>query len=466
MENLEKNTGNNSNEIYEFVVIGGGGAGLACAEMLSRTSKKILLVEKNKKICNEASGEHHGWFHFGSLYSIFPASKFMRTLINGVEDVIKYYKKFKGMNIYISKDNRIEINEDEEGWLCEKSIDYYIACGNDKDFQFCNDLTIKNVLTKILKRFAWAYMIRKFVARHNQFYSYTWKEGKKAHVDIPNSSVFWHSKKQLKYINNESVKIDVGTHISIQGFDHPMRTMKIVRELLNAYISNGGHLLIETNINKIEKNENVYILYESGREIARAEKIIISTGKYENIIKSMNKNIKLKKTISPLLVTYPNVSESSFVRMTPFMDKTINHICHNNNNLSYSVIGGGYYLDSEVSIHEMKKIETILKTQAEETFINFGKVKHCEIYWGTKTEYVSEGAERNYQYFSKEIDKNIWIAIPGKFSLSFSLAVDLYSKIYGKLPPENGEAIKENKEINTYIGDMKHASIAKQASMS
>ncbi len=448
---------------YDVVVIGAGGAGLACAEMLSRTSRRIMLIEKNSQVCKEASGEHHGWFHFGSLYSIFPASNFMGTLIKGTEDLLKYYKNFNNMNISIDKKGRLGIKENEKGWLLPEPIDYYIACGNDADFNLLEAISIKSIYNKLSRRIAWAYVIRKFVARHNQYYDYVWGEGKSAHIDIPKSSVFSHSKKQLKYINNTDINIDIGTHFSIKGFDHPMRAMRIAKDLLATYVANKGQLLLETQIDRIEKGSNCYILFAGEQEIARAIKVIVATGKYEELTKKYEKSVKLIKTISPLLITYPNVANNNFVRMTPFIEKTINHIYHKEGKNKYSVIGGGFYLSDTATESQKIEIENLLHAYAERTFPKFSQVQHREIYWGTKTEYVGEPTERNYQYFSKEIEKNIWIAIPGKFTLSFSLAVDLYYKLNGKLPPENSNDFDEKIDVSAYVGSMRHSHIAQVA---
>ena len=70
------------------------------AEMFARTECSVILIEKNEYVGSEASADHHGWFHMGSLYSIFKENIFSRTLIKGLEDVIQYYSHFNGMVKY------------------------------------------------------------------------------------------------------------------------------------------------------------------------------------------------------------------------------------------------------------------------------------------------------------------------------------------------------------------------------
>jgi glycerol-3-phosphate dehydrogenase len=60
-----------SNPVYDLAVVGGGIAGLAITEIFARSGRSVVLIERNDCLCGEASAAHHGWFHFGSLYSIF-----------------------------------------------------------------------------------------------------------------------------------------------------------------------------------------------------------------------------------------------------------------------------------------------------------------------------------------------------------------------------------------------------------
>lgn len=94
-------------EEYDAVVVGAGIAGLATAEIAARSGLKVVLLEKNHAVCAEASGGHHGWFHFGSLYSIFPNNQFMRTLVGGIDDLLEYYSCFPRMNIRVGETGRL-----------------------------------------------------------------------------------------------------------------------------------------------------------------------------------------------------------------------------------------------------------------------------------------------------------------------------------------------------------------------
>ncbi|MDX1410997.1 MAG: FAD-dependent oxidoreductase, partial [Nitrospirales bacterium] len=54
----------------DVVIMGGGIAGIAIAELLSRrTDLSIKVIEEAPKLGMGASGKLEGWFHSGALYS-------------------------------------------------------------------------------------------------------------------------------------------------------------------------------------------------------------------------------------------------------------------------------------------------------------------------------------------------------------------------------------------------------------
>ena len=88
---------------YDFIIIGGGIAGICIAEMFSRDNLKVLLIEKNKNLISEASTSQHGWFHFGSLYAILENNQTLKNMLNNLINITKYYSNFKNMNLTFSK---------------------------------------------------------------------------------------------------------------------------------------------------------------------------------------------------------------------------------------------------------------------------------------------------------------------------------------------------------------------------
>ena len=94
---------NASQRTLDFAVVGGGIAGLAIAELLQRSGASVVLIEKNKTLCSEASGEQQGWFHTGALYTALPDQFFFRAMVGNLDDLIDYYRAFPNMNLRVDK---------------------------------------------------------------------------------------------------------------------------------------------------------------------------------------------------------------------------------------------------------------------------------------------------------------------------------------------------------------------------
>ncbi len=69
--------------------------------------------------------------------------------------------------------------------------------------------------------------------------------------------------------------------------------------------------------------------------------------------------------ISPILVVKPAICDINFVRMTPILSNSVNHIFHDINGIKYSVFGNASYY----------KENTLPNPSAEhERMINLGRV--------------------------------------------------------------------------------------------
>jgi hypothetical protein len=71
---------------------------------------------------------------------------------------------------------------------------------------------------------------------------------------------------------------------------------------------------------------------------------------------------------------------------------------------------------------------------ASRVFPQLGSSHVCESYLGFKTEIVMGAGERNYQYILREVEEGLFAAVPGKFSLAFSLAANTFRRLTGEEP--------------------------------
>src|SRR5262245_42474199 len=110
----------------DFAVVGAGIAGLAISELLQRSGASVVLIEKNKTICSEASAEQQGWFHTGALYSALPDQFSFRAMVGNLDDLIDYYRAFPNMNLRVDKHVS---SASSDGWFSNRTNFYaYTSC--------------------------------------------------------------------------------------------------------------------------------------------------------------------------------------------------------------------------------------------------------------------------------------------------------------------------------------------------
>ena len=109
---------------YEWAVIGGGAAGIAISEILTREGHSVILIEKNEKLAAETTREFHEWIHTGSLYTLLPDDMTtLKFVLGSIDDLIEYYSSFERMNL-IPTMKGLKINHREDGWFYSNYINF------------------------------------------------------------------------------------------------------------------------------------------------------------------------------------------------------------------------------------------------------------------------------------------------------------------------------------------------------
>jgi len=422
--------------MFDVIIAGAGIAGIASAEILARNGLKVLIFDSNKKFCSQSSSQQHGWYHLGSLYSIFPDNNYLRSMLVGLEYLIKNYKCFDGMNVDIKKNGKLNFKEKKNGWINNERINYIIASRNDQDFK-------KRKIKDIFKILDWEKKIKKFISRHGRYESHNWNRLNASNF-IPKANLLDYRKKFIKKPNIKGLKLNIDTHFLMEGYDRTMKSYNISNDLFSSFLKNKGKFKVNTKfVKSIKKNDNFEIYTNKGKFLCKY--FINATG--YNLKKNNSKNFKVKSVYSPIAVFYPPLIDKNFVRLTPNKDQTINHLLHKTeNNKIYSVVGCG--MDANSS--SKKKVEKKLLKLCEKNFSNFKKTNLVGLYSGLKTEYVKTKGGRHYEYKIHEKEKNHYLIIPGKFTLCFSLASEILKIILKRKNSKNTKIskLKKNKVIN------------------
>jgi hypothetical protein len=440
---------------FDISIVGGGVAGLATAEIFARSGFSVCLIEKNEKLCMEASGMHHEWFHFGSLYSIFPSNQFLRTMVGGIDDLLLYYRDFEGMNLRIEAKGKIITVENKNAWIRQDNLEYIITTPQNRDFSLNNYESLKELPYKLFMKYSWNKAIKQFVSRHNRFYQYDWRKGCASHY-IPRAGWMDYSREHILDFNNDDINLDSETHYTMKSYDSPMTAKHILVDLTRSFISYGGEIRTSSPVMDVsKKSEELTLDFGGKHDSILSKKVIFAAGK--GITKFLKGDFKVKTVLSPLLVAYPKICSKNIVRLTPFIEKTINHLKHFVEGNEYSLIGGGYFAPENDEL-AIKEAGEKLKSRALKVFPKLKDAKLFEIYYGSKTEIISLKTKRNYLYHIMELEKNMYSIVPGKFSLAFSLAVNTYLKITGHYP--NTYVSYDSKiDVSQYLGFMKHKSM-------
>lgn len=404
---------------FDVVVAGGGIAGIATAEILVRNGLKVFLFDKDRKFCSKSSSQQHGWYHLGSLYSIFPENTFLKSMLVSLESLIKNYSCFDGMNIKIKRDGRLNFENKKNSWINNNRIKYIVASRNDEDFER------KKKIQNIFEIISWEKKIKKFISRHGRYERHNWKKHKASEY-IPKANYFNYSKEFIKKPNINGLNINIDSHFLMEGYDRTMKSHNIANDLFSSFIISGGKYKLNTSFLKCKKlGENYEVYTNKGKY--NCKYFINTTG--ANLRKNNSQKFKVNSVYSPIAVFYPPLVKENFVRLTPKKEKTINHLLHKTkNNKKYSVVGCGMDADQK----SKKKIEKKLINLCKKNFIKFSNVRLKGVYSGLKTEYVKKNGSRHYKFKIYEKEKNHFLIVPGKFSLCFSLASEILKIITKK----------------------------------
>jgi hypothetical protein len=415
----------------DFAVVGGGIAGLAVAEMLQRSGASVVLLEKNKTLCSEASAEQQGWFHTGALYTALPNNFFCRTMVGNLDDLVDYYSGFPSMNLRVDKHI---YTTSREGWFANRT-NFYVYTST--------------------KGVSWKWKLPWAVALYRAKRRMSWFETLDASRSLSHQLGF--GAKPLQYVVHRStlgVNLD---HVAfaLKSRDRAMNTRLIAEDLLRSFLASGGVVKTQAKVLSLEKG-SVLAKLDGGDAPSRipARHTILATGKDTTTFET-----NTKVFISPLLVVYPALTDINFVRMSPHMEQTINHICHRNNGLEYSLIGNAVYHDAQHGSQEvLERVRSSMLGMAKKVFGDFDE-KGADLFFGYKTEVSSSSFIRNYLYHI--IDRGHYtLALPGKFSLCFSLAVNV-CRHFGIEPVEQSP-LAEPEAVQSLIEDPLHYRMAKR----
>jgi hypothetical protein len=314
---------------------------------------------------------------------------------------------------------------------------------------------VREYAHKVFFLLTWEMAIKQFISRHQRFHKHNWAGAIPASQWIPHAGFSDYSREVITKPDHCDINLDRDTHFRIIGYDRPMRATVIVGDLVRSLLGAGGEVRTGTEVERIETGVGVNVTLHSSAGTLTAHNIILATGKWLGRFFPRADDVRV--VASPLVVASPAVADKNFVRMTPFVEKSVNHLHHSVEGHRYSLIGGGYFADPNDPAAIKRTCERVV-AMAQNVFPRFCEAEIVETYLGYKTEIVAKGGERNYQYYIREVDNGVRAVIPGKFSLAFSLAVNAFKRMTGEAPAKHLR-LAEQGLARSYVGLTRHAAL-------
>ena len=403
---------------YEWAVIGGGIAGIAISEILSREGHSVVLIEKNSKLASETTREFHEWIHTGALYTLVPDRlTTLKFILGAIDNLLEYYSSFERMNLKPTVTG-LEIGRNKNDWFSPNYIHFkYRIKGRKITFPWLIGIARSLQINEKLQKHDW---LRRRAGDLGSI-----KENIKTGIIKKFFSLLKSKEKFYDY----------------QTTDFTTNSRCLLRDLVTTAIRHGLDVSLDNKIKKINKIKNNYII-EGSKETFQSEKVVVCAGAGTTDFT----NSKINTSYAPIAIVDGVKKENySFVELDYFPKNCINILTKED---GVGLIGG-------ITLKNIEKCDEYLNYVIEEHKKLNPELKVIGKYFGKKNEIIFKNQDRNYLYHinTNPEKKNMWSIIPGKFTLGFSLAPEFYRRVYLKNPRKFFKSYKDNGEYSNLVAN-------------
>ena len=403
-------------KIFDWIIVGGGIAGISLSEILTREGHSVALIEKKNKLASVTTREFHEWFHTGSLYTLLKDDmKTLKYVLGSLDDLLEFYSSFPKMNLKPAEQG-LKITDDDKGWFSPNYINFKYRLKNRK---------------LILP---WLYAIARSIALIDGIKRHDWLRRRAGILESVTAKYY------LPIIKNLfKILIGTGKFCHVETTDFTTNSRNLLKDMIAAAEGNGLEIFTNNELLKIENsNDNVIANCSNGNFQAKNMAVCLG-GEIEKF-----SDLKINKSYAPIgVVKNINADAKSFVELDCFKKNCINIITKGK---SFGLIGG-------ISLPKRDEVKKYFDFVVEEHKKLSPDIKILEKYVSVKNEISQKKENRNYLFhinLSKNY-KNVWSVIPGKFTLAFSMAPEFYRIVYKKNPRKFFNAPFNNKDFSHLI---------------
>ena len=403
---------------FDWIIVGGGVAGISLSEILTREGHSVALVEKQNKLASATTREFHEWVHTGSLYTLVKDEMMtLKYILGSLDDLLEYYSSFSNMNLQPTE-NGLKITDDKKGWFNPNYINFKYRLKNRK---------------LIL---SWLYTVARSIALIDGIRNHDWLRRRAGIIESVTTKYYASIIKNLFKVIKDNNKF-----FKIKTTDFTTNSRHLLRDMITTSIKNGLEIFTNNELLEIKNSKDIVTAKcSNGNFQAKNLAVCLGSG-----IEKFS-NIKIKKSYAPIAVV-KNIKPGaeSFVELDCFRKKCINIVTKDQ---SFGLIGG-------ISLSKESEVEEYFNFMINEHKKINSEIEIIQKYVGIKNEVSSQNENRNYLYHINSVERynNVWSVIPGKFTLAFSMAPEFYRKIYKKNPRKFFQTHEDTGEFSNLVAE-------------
>lgn len=393
-------------------VLGSGIAGIATAEVLTRNGWAVTILEKYRDFGGDASRNTQNWLHTGWLYAGLPDTSAMIGCNKAMRLFDTYQKMFGEKKVNMSaSDCGIEFTPSNDGWFVADNVQYLYAMSTS-EFPFGTS-------------FAWSEYVEKVILKRLKSLSYNVERVTEIDAVLLDLMRMWEGREDGDK-----------RYMVVKSTDAMINTRLVMSDL----VSTMGNMVGVVTEADYELSESCGITSVSvNGDRCTPDLVVMASG---SGLSSMLKGIgcdeyrKFKSVQSPIVVLDRALNMPSFIRYTPVLEHTVNHIRYKTGSVERSTIGSYDFFD----VGSAPDIEPFVRKVCSRMGLSRDMV--IGSYYGTKTE-MSGQMSRKYNHAVGFANKNSIYAIAGKFSQFPLLAFD-FAELTGLRFGEPNNRVGEN----------------------
>ena len=369
-------------------VLGSGIAGLSLAEILSRNGWRITLLDNAHELGGDASRCTQNWFHTGWLYASLPS----KAAMLGCSRALRCFHGVYG-SVVSPEVLNLECGEQpvaypasERGWFSAEWVQYVYATAT-ADLSWSQRLFWKTHLRAVAFR-------RLRALGYDANVATTLEPRLMALLNYWEGSHVGHSRYQV-----------------VRSTDAQINTRRVLNTLLSL-LGDEAHVVPSAQYSLTMASGRTAVRFDGETHIP--DLVVMATGKSlaQQLFELGSEKMasKFRSVCSPIVVLNRALDLPNFIRFTPNLPTTVNHIKYEIAGVGQrSTVGSYDYFPAG----QAPDISPFANRMCKRLNIPTSDV--AKVYYGTKTEFTGS-LKRRYNHAIGRVNENTYFAIPGKFS--------------------------------------------------